>query len=205
MQREGLAGVSRRHGPARPRRVSPEAPQAPDLVRRVFTATAPNQLWVADITYVPTAVGFLYRAVVVDVYSRRVVGWAMRSTLPTAVVLDALDLAAAMRQPEGVIHHSDQGSQYAALAFGQRCHTLGVRPSMGSRGDAYDNAMAESFFATLEVELLAKHRFVSHVEARLAIFRYIESWYNPHRRHSGLGNRSPMRFAALQHHAPTAA
>jgi putative transposase len=205
MRHDGLAGVSRRRGPARARRMIPEAPQAPDLVRRVFTASEPNQLWVADITYVPTAAGFLYLAVVVDVFSRRVVGWAMRSTLQTTVVLEALEMAAAMRRPESVIHHWDQGSQYAALAFGQRCQTLGVRPSMGSRGDAYDNAMAESFFATLEVELLAKHRFTSHVEARLAIFRYIEGWYNPHRRHSALGNRSPLRFEALQHHAPTAA
>lgn len=205
LRQDGLAGVSRRRGPARPRRMIPEAPQAPDLVRRIFAATEPNQLWVADITYVPTAAGFLYLAVVVDVFSRRVVGWAMRSTLQTTVVLEALEMAAAMRCPESVIHHSDQGSQYAALAFGQRCQTLGVRPSMGSRGDAYDNAMAESFFATLEVELLAKHRFASHVEARLAIFRYIEGWYNPHRRHSALGNRSPLRFEELQQRTPTAA
>jgi putative transposase len=205
LRRDGLAGVSRRRGPARPRRTAPETPPAPDLVRRVFTATAPNQLWVADITYVPTAAGFLYLAVVVDVFSRRVVGWAMRTTLQTTVVLDALEMATAQRRPDAVIHHSDQGSQYAALAFGQRCRMLGVRPSMGSRGDAYDNAMAESFFATLEVELLAKHRFASQVEARLAIFRYIEGWYNPHRRHSALGNRSPLRFEALQQSAPTAA
>jgi putative transposase len=197
MRREGLVGVSRRRGPARPRRTVPEAPPAPDLVRRVFAATAPNQLWVADITYVPTAAGFLYLAVVLDAFSRRVVGWAMRDTLHPTVVLDALDMAATQRRPHDVIHHSDQGSQYAAYAFGQRCHTLGVRPSMGSRGDAYDNAMAESFFATLECELLAKHRFPSHTEARLVIFRYIEGWYNPHRRHSALGQRSPLAFERL--------
>jgi putative transposase len=197
MRREGLVGVSRRRGPARPRRTVPEAPPAPDLVRRVFAATAPNQLWVADITYVPTAAGFLYLAVVLDAFSRRVVGWAMRDTLHSTVVLDALDMAATQRRPHDVIHHSDQGSQYAAYAFGQRCHTLGVRPSMGSRGDAYDNAMAESFFATLECELLAKHRFPSHTEARLVIFRYIEGWYNPHRRHSALGQRSPLAFERL--------
>ena len=201
MRRDGLAGVSRRRGPARPRRTGPESPLAPDLVRRVFAATAPNQLWVADITYVPTAAGFLYLAVVVDVFSRRVVGWAMRASLHTTVVLEALEMAATQRRPHAVIHHSDQGSQYAAFTFGQRCQTLGVRPSMGSRGDAYDNAMAESFFATLECELLAKHRFQSHVEARLAIFRYIEGWYNPHRRHSALGQRSPITFE--RQHAPT--
>ena len=103
-------------------------------------------------------------------------------------------MAATQRRPAGVIHHSDQGSQYGALAFGQRCKTLGVRPSMGSRGDAYDNAMAESSFATLECELLARRRFASHAEARVAIFRYVEGWYNPHRRHSALGHRSPITY-----------
>ena len=147
----------------------------------------------------------MYLAVVVDVFSRRLVGWAMRSTLQTTVVLEALEMAAAQRRPVAVIHHSDQGSRYAALAFGQRGQTLGGRPSMGSRGDAYDNAMAESFFATLEGELLAKHRCASHVDARLAIFRYIEGWYNPHRRHSALGNRSPVHFEAHPHGTPTPA
>jgi len=201
MRREGLVGVSRRRGPARPRRTVPEAPRAPDLVRRVFAATAPNQLWVADITYVPTAAGFLYLAVVLDAFSRRVVGWAMRDTLHPTVVLDALDMAATQRRPQDVIHHSDQGRQCAAYAFGQRCRTLGVRPSMGSRGDAYDNAMAESFFATLECGLLAKHRLPSHTGARLIIFRYIEGWYNPHPRHSALGQRSPLAFE--RHHTLT--
>jgi putative transposase len=194
MRHDGLCGVSKRRGPARPRRMTPEAPLAPDLVQRVFHATAPNQLWVADITYVPTAAGFLYLAIVLDVFSRRIVGWAMRDTLHTTVVLDALDMAARQRRATDVIHHSDQGSQYGAFAFGQRCQTLGVRPSMGSRGDAYDNAMAESFFSTLECECLAKHRFTSQTEARLVLFRYIEGWYNPHRRHSALGQRSPLAF-----------
>ena len=207
MRADGLAGASKRHGPARPRRSTPEAPQAPDLVRRDFTAEAPDQLWVADITYVPTYAGFLYLAVVLDAFSRRVVGWAMSSSLHTTVVLDALQMAATQRRPAGVIHHSDQGSQYGALAFGQRCKTLGVRPSMGSRGDAYDNAMAESFFGTLECELLARRRFATHAEARLAIFRYVEGWYNPHRRHSALGQQSPLVFerayAARAASAPT--
>ncbi len=194
MRSEGLAGVSRRKGPPRPKRTTPEAPPAPDLVRRHFAADAPDQLWVADITYVPTYAGFLYLAVVLDAFSRRVVGWAMSTSLHTAVVLDALQMAAAQRRPAGVIHHSDQGSQYGALAFGQRCKALGVRPSMGSRGDAYDNAMAESFFATLECELLARRRFATQAEARVAIFRYLEGWYNPHRRHSALGQQSPLAF-----------
>ena len=199
MRQDGLCGVSKRRGPARRRRAVPEAPLAPDLVRRNFVATAPDQLWVADITYVPTAAGFLYLAVVLDVFSRRIVGWAMRETLHTTVVLDALDMAAAQRRAPNVIHHSDQGSQYAAFAFGQRCQMLGVRPSMGSRGDAYDNAMAESFFSTLECECLARHRFTSQTEARLILFRYIEGWYNPHRRHSALGQRSPLAYE--RHHA----
>ena len=194
MRAAGLVGVSRRKGPPRARRITPEMPHAPDLVRRAFTAAAPDQLWVADITYIPTYAGFLYLAIVLDAFSRRVVGWAMSSSLHTAVVLDALQMAATQRRPSGVIHHSDQGSQYGALAFGERCKALGVRPSMGSRGDAYDNAMAESFFATLECELLARRRFATHAEARVAIFRYIEGWYNPHRRHSALGQRSPLAF-----------
>ena len=194
MRSAGLAGVSNRKGPPRPKHGVPESPPAPDLVRRDFTATAPDALWVADITYVPTYAGFLYLAVVLDAFSRRVVGWAMGTTLKATLVLDALQMAATQRRPTSVIHHSDQGSQYGALAFGQRCKTLGVRPSMGSRGDAYDNAMAESFFATLEAELLARYRFASHAEARLALFRYIEGWYNPHRRHSALGHRSPISY-----------
>ena len=138
MRLEGLCGVSKRRGPARPRRTVPEAPLAPDLVQRVFHATAPYQLWVADITYVPTAAGFLYLAIVLDVFSRRIVGWAMRDTLHTTVVVEALDMAATQRRAIDVVHHSNQGSQYGSFAFGQRCQLLGGRPSMGSRGDAYE-------------------------------------------------------------------
>jgi putative transposase len=190
LRHEGLHGVSKRRGAVRPVHTARDTATAPDLVRRAFTATAPNQRWVADITYVPTAAGFLYLAVVLDVFSRRVIGWAMRDTLHSTVVLDALDMAAMQRRPQAVIHHSDQGSQYSASAFGQRCQTLGVRPSMGSRGDAYDNAMAESFFSTLECECLAKHRFASHTEARLILSRYIEGWYNPR---SASAHRWPLK------------
>ena len=146
------------------------------------------------MTYIPTYRGFLYLAIVLDVFSRRIVGWAMDGRMQTALVLDALKMAAAQRRPTAVIHHSDQGSQYRAIAFGHRCEVLGVRPSMGSRGDAYDNAMAERFFSTLEAELLAKHRFESPGEAQLKVFRYIEGWYNPRRRHSALEQRSPHHF-----------
>ncbi len=127
---------------------------APDLVERTFRAERPDQLWVADITYVPTWAGFLYLAIVLDVCSRRIVGWAMATHLKTDLVLDALNMAIGQRQPRAVIHHSDQGCQYTSVAFGRRCREVGVRPSMGSVGDCYDNAMAESFFATLECELL---------------------------------------------------
>ena len=146
---------------------------------RNFTADRPNQLWVADITFVPTAGGFLYLAVVLDACSRQIVGWAMENHLRTELVLAALEMAIGQRQPRNVIHHSDQGSQYTSLAFGGRCREAGVRPSMGSVGDAYDNAMCESFFATLECELLARRRFASQAEARMAFFSYIEGWYNP--------------------------
>jgi putative transposase len=168
--------------------------QAPDLVDRTFTADAPNVLWVADITYVPTWMGFLYLAVVLDVFSRRIVGWSMSATLHVTVVLDALNMALTMRRPSGVIHHSDQGSQYTSIEFGNRCRKAGVRPSMGSVGDCYDNAMAESFFATLECELLDRSRFKTHTQARSAVFDFIEGFYNPQRRHSSLGYLSPAAF-----------
>ena len=163
---------------------------------RNFTAYGPNQLWVADITYVPTAAGFLYLAIVLDAWSRKIVGWSMANHLRTELVLDAMDTAVGQRRPSSVIHHSDQGSQYTSVAFGKRCGEAGVRPSMGSVGDAYDNAMAESFFSTLEAELLSRRKFTSQAEARMACFSYIEGWYNPVRLHSGLGYRSPMTYEA---------
>jgi putative transposase len=167
---------------------------AADLVQREFTVPELDQLWVADITYVPTWAGFLFLAVVLDACSRRVIGWAMATHLRTELVLDALNMALAQRRPKSVIHHSDHGAQYTALAFGQRCSEMGVRPSRGSVGDAYDNALAESFFATLECELLDRRKFRTHDEARLAIFQFIEGWYNQHRRHSALGQRSPVQY-----------
>ncbi len=194
MREAGLAGVSRRKGTRATTRRDAGARPAPDLVERDFTATAPDQLWVADITYVPTWTGFLYLAVVLDAFSRRVVGWAMANHLRADLVLAALDMAVGRRRPDGVIHHSDQGSQYTSVAFGKRCAEAGVRPSMGSVGDAYDNAMAESFFATLECELLDRRGFRSQAEARMAVFSYIEGWYNPSRRHSALGYLSPVSY-----------
>ena len=203
MRVAGLQGVSRRKG-SRTTYRSEQARPAPDLVERDFTATAPDELWVADITYVPTAAGFLYLSVVLDAFSRRVVGWSMASHLRTELVLAALEMALDQRRPEGVIHHSDQGSQYTSVAFGQRCREVGVRPSMGSVGDCFDNAMCESFFATLECELLDRERFATRDDARLTVFQFIEGWYNPHRRHSALAYQSPASYER-RHHVQVAA
>jgi putative transposase len=192
MREAGLAGVSRRRFVVTT--VKGDGRQAPDLVERNFTVAAPDRLWVADITYIPTWAGFLYLAVVLDAYSRRIVGWSMASSLAAQLVLDALNMALRTRRPKGVIHHSDQGSQYTSIAFGQRCRDAGVRPSMGSVGDAYDNAMCESFFATLECELLDRCRFKTQSEARSAVFAFIEGFYNPRRRHSSIGYLSPIDY-----------
>jgi putative transposase len=194
MRVAGLRGVSRRRGFVVTTRRDPKQHAAPDLVNRKFVADGPNQLWVADMTYVPTWAGFIYLAMVLDVWSRRVVGWAIGDHMTADLVLAALNMAITRRRPKGVIHHSDQGSQYTSVAFGQRCAKMGVRPSMGSVGDAYDNAMAESFFASLECELIDRRSFQSKAEARLALFTYIEGWYNPRRRHSALGRISPINF-----------
>ena len=171
--------------------------QAPDLVERDFTAENPDQLWVADITYVPTAVGFLYLAVVLDACSRRIVGWAMGTRLA--------HLAGAGRAEHGARHPTSKwrdpslrsGLEYS-IEFGQRCREAGVRSSMGSVGDAYDNAMCQKFFATVECELLKRHRFKSQAEARLAVFAFIEGFYNRRRRHSALGYLSPIDYERRQ-------
>jgi len=178
MRQNGIVGVTRRAFVKTTERDAVARP-APDLVQRAFAATERNQLWVADITYVPTWSGFLYLAIVLDVFSRKIVGWAMQTHLRTELVLEALE-----------------------MAFGLRCEAAGIRPSMGSVGDAYDNAMAESFFATLECELLARRKFRNPSEAKLALFGFIEDWYNPRRRHSSLGNLSPCEFERRTAHGP---
>jgi putative transposase len=197
MRAAALTGASRRRKGVTTTRRDKDARPAPDLVDRDFSAVGPDKLWVADITFVPTANGFMYLAVVLDAWSRKIVGWSMANHLRTGLVLDALEMAIGQRRPGDVIHHSDQGSQYTSLAFGGRCREAGVRPSMGSVGDAYDNAMCESFFATLECELLERRRFASQVEAKMACFSFIEGWYNPVRLHSALGYRSPMAYEAM--------
>jgi putative transposase len=201
MKAAGLQGVSRRKKVWTTRRDSNCRP-ALDLVNRDFTADGPNELWVADITYIPTWAGFLYLAVVLDAWSRRIVGWAMANHLQTKLVMDAFNMAVQQRRPTDVIHHSDQGCQYTSLAFGKRCRELGVRPSMGSVGDCYDNALCESFFATLECELIDRFIFRTRQQARLAIFRWIEAWYNPLRRHSSLARMSPVNFERRHHFQP---
>ncbi len=193
MREHGIVGASRRKGCWTTRR-DKDARPAPDLVERRFEADGPDRLWVADITYVPTWAGLLYLAVVLDVFSRRIVGWAMANHLRTELILSALDMALQRRRPTDVIHHSDQGCQYTSIAFGSRCREAGVRPSMGSVGDCFDNAMCESFFATLECELLSKHRFHSQAQAAPVVFEFIEGWYNTQRRHSALGYISPIEF-----------
>jgi putative transposase len=198
LKQAGLRGVSRRKWVQTTVRSEHGRP-APDLVQRQFAATAPNQLWVADITYIPTWAGMLYLAVVLDVWSRRVIGWAMATHLRTELVVTALNMAVDQRRPQDVIHHSDQGSQYTAVGFGLRCRAAGVRPSMGSVGDCYDNALCESFFATLECELLDRVTLRTPREARLAVFEFIEGWYNARRRHSALDYESPLAFE--QQHA----
>ncbi len=193
MRRAGLEGASRRKKAWTTKR-DPDARPAPDLVERNFSSEGPDQLWVADITYIPTWSEFLYLAVVLDAWSRKIVGWAMATHLRTELVLCALNMALGQRRADDVIHHSDQGCQYTSIAFGLRCKEAGVRPSMGSVADCYDNAMCESFFATLECELLDRVRFPTQADARIAIFDFIEGFYNPRRRHSGLGYLSPMEF-----------
>jgi putative transposase len=203
MREHAIRGISRRRGfTVTTRRDKGQRP-APDLVQRKFEADGPNRLWVADMTYVPTWAGFIYLAVVLDAWSRRVVGWAIGETMTAELVLAALNMALQQRKPSEVIHHSDQGSQYASIAFGERCKKMGVRPSMGSVGDAYDNAMAESFFASLECELIDRKSWQTKTEARLALFTYIEAWYNPRRRHSALDYLSPMNYENKRSRSPT--
>ena len=193
MKADGLRGVCRRKFVITTTRDANAQPSA-DLVQRQFAADAPNKLWVADITYIPTWAGFLFLAVVLDAFSRKIVGWAMAEHLRTELVLSALNMAIGQRRSKDVVHHSDHGTQYTSIAFGVRCKEAGVRPSMGTVGDANDNAMCESFFASLECELLDRRRFPTKAEARMAVFEFIEGWYNPTRRHSGLGRVSPAEF-----------
>jgi len=179
MRRLELEGVSRRGKRQRTTTPDPAAPRAPDLVKRQFVAERPDQLWLADITYLPTYEGWLFLAVVMDVCSRKIVGWAMREDLKADLVVDALGMAVARRRPRpGLVHHSDRGSQYTSLAFGRTLRDSGLLASMGRRGDAYDNAPIESVISTIKNELVNRRRFKTRDQARLAVFDYIETFYN---------------------------
>lgn len=170
-------------------------PAAEDLLKRDFVARRVDKVWVADITYIATAEGFLYLAFILDLYSRRVVGWAMEGHLRTEIVVDALRMAVWRRKPAaGLVHHSDQGVQYTALSFSERLKEVGIIPSMGRTGKALDNAMAESFVSTLKAELVSRLEFPSRQAARTAIFEYLETFYNTRRLHSSLGYRSPADY-----------
>jgi putative transposase len=168
---------------------------ADDLVERQFRPAGPNVLWVADITYLPTWEGWVYLAAVQDAFSRRIVGWAMADHMRAELVVDALQMALARRRPgPGLVHHSDQGSQFVSLAFGQQARDAGIAVSMGSRGDCFDNAVAESFFATLKKELIRRRTWPERRELIGEVFDYIETFYNATRRHSTLGYLSPAQF-----------
>ena len=204
MRAAGLVGCHRRKKAWTTVRDDSQSP-APDRVNRQFTATGPNRLWVADITYVPTWAGFGYLATVLDVFSRRIVGWSYASHMRTELIVDAIDMAIETRRPpRGLIHHSDQGSQYGSIDFGRRCRRAGIKLSMGSVGDCYDNSMAESWFATLECELFNQVRFRNHTDARTQIMSFID-WYNHHRRHTRLDNLPPVRYEQNHQQAANAA
>jgi putative transposase len=195
MRQLEIQGVSRRGKKPRTTLPDAKAPPAPDLVERRFVAERPNALWLADITYVPTLEGWLFLAVVMDMYSRKIVGWSMHDDLKADLVVDALAMAVTRRRPPaGLVHHSDRGSQYTSLAFGRTLRESGLVASMGSRGDAFDNAACESVISTLKVEWIKRHRYRSRDQARLSIFQYIETFYNPRRRHSSLGGISPDEY-----------
>jgi putative transposase len=194
MRAAGLSGYVKRRKGLTTIRV-PGVRVAGDLVERDFNPQAPNRLWTSDIKYVSTWEGTLYLATVIDCFSRRVVGWAMRSDMQAELVVDALEMALSRRRPsDELVCHSDQGSQYVSLLFGRRLREAGIAQSMGSKGDCYDNAVHESFHATIEKELLRRRSFRTRQEARSAIFDWIEGWYNRQRRHSRLGYRSPAAF-----------
>jgi putative transposase len=194
MRKAGLRGC-RRGRKKRTTRRNKHATPAPDLVGRNFSATSLDRLWTADITYIHTQEGFVYLAFILDVYSRKVVGWSMANHLRTELVVDALEMALCRRKPgAGLIYHTDRGAQYTALSFGKRLEEAGIVPSMGRAGSALDNAISESFVASLKTELLHRHRFLSREAAKTAVFDYTESFYNRVRRHSSLGYLSPADY-----------
>lgn len=205
MRRDRLAGVHRRRF-VRTTVRDEHAEPFPDLVQRNFRVPGPDRLWVADITELPTRSGPCYLAAITDAWSRRVVGWSLATHLRAEIVTAALDAAIVHRRPgTGLVHHSDHGTQYTSIAFGRRLRESGISASMGSVGDCYDNAMAESFFATLETELTDRSAWANPAEARAAVFDYIEVFYNRIRRHSSLGQLSPEQFEERYRSSPAVA
>lgn len=194
MRKDGLQGCMRGRRRKHTTRQSPLAIAAPDLVERNFAAPTLNRIWTADITYVSTDEGFLYLAFILDVYSRKVVGWSMASHLRSELVAAALEMAIRRRNPSaGLIHHSDRGVQYTALSFGKKLKKAGIVPSMGRVGSALDNAISESFVSSLKGEI-GVNRYPTRQAARASIFEFIESFYNRVRRHSSLGYLSPSEY-----------
>lgn len=197
MRREGICGLVKRKRGKTTIKV-PGVRVADDLVERDFNPDAPNKLWVADITHIRTWESWLYLAAVIDCYSRRCVGWSMADHLRAELVVDALEMAVSRRRPDpGLVHHSDQGSQYVSLVFGQRLCDAGIAQSMGSKGDAYDNAVAEAFFGSLKKERINRRSWPTKQEARTAVFEWIEGWYNAERLHSTLGYVSPVVYEEI--------
>jgi putative transposase len=198
MRTTGISGLAPRRRGRTTIRV-PGVRVADDLVERRFRPAGPNVLWVADITYLRSWEGWLYLAAVQDAFSRQIVGWSMADHMRAKLVVDALAMGLARRRPDpGLVHHSDQGSQYVSLGFGHAAGDAGIAISMGSKGDVYDNAVAESFFATLKKELVHRHSWPTRRELGSAVFDYIEAFYNPKRRHSTLGMLSPAEYEQTQ-------
>ena len=206
MRQAGLEGIYRRKKQFTTRR-DPKAALSDDLVNRQFTVDRPDALWVGDVTEHPTTEGKVYLATVIDAFSRRVVGWSIADHLRAELVADALQMAIWRRngREAGTVMHTDHGSQYTSWAFGRRLRAAGILGSMGSVGDALDNAMAESFFGTLQLELLDRRHWETRAELASAIFEYIEAFYNPRRRHSSIGNLSPVEFETRHTDAAVAA
>ena len=206
MRAAGVCGEPKRRRARTTVRI-PGVRVAPDLVERDFNPDGPDRTWAADITEIPTWEGKLYLAHVQDLFSRRIVGWAMADHMRKELVLEALEMAIQRRKPAaGLIHHSDHGSQFTALLFSERCEQAGIEISMGSIGDCFDNAVCEAFHASLKRELINRRAWPTRAQTRSAVFEYIEGWYNPRRRHSTLGYLSPAQYERAHHdQAPAAA
>jgi len=201
LRAEGLQGIATRRFRVTTTVAEAAHPHAPNTLARHFavgaTPAALDRRWAADVTYLPTWAGWLYLAVVLDVASRRVIGWAMGPSLATALPLAALAMARQTRRPSpGTLHHSDQGRQYSSAGYRAALAAAGLTGSMSRKGDCWDNAVVESFFATLKTELIHRHAWATRAEVQRAVFRYIEGWYNPHRLHSALGYQSPAQYEA---------